>query len=177
MNKVTNAGPMNPTHIPLRTVAREPDTVVHSRALLAIFSAGLACGILDITAAFFTWSMRGVTPFRLLQAIASGLLGTAAFRDGWPAALLGAICHFFIAFSAATVFYVASRKLKFMTRRPILCGIAYGVCVYLVMYWIVIPLSRLAPMPFSLSRTAVAIVTHMICVGLPISLAVCRYSI
>ena len=121
--------------------------------------------------------MRGVTPFRLLQAIASGFLGAAAFRDGWPAALLGAICHLFIAFSAATIFYAASRKLRFLTRRPIFSGIAYGVCVYLMMYWIVMPLSRLTPMPFSLSRTVVAIVIHMICVGLPISLAVCHYSI
>jgi hypothetical protein len=141
-----------------------------SHAIAAIFWAGLACGILDITAAFITWSLRGVSPFRLLQAIASGLLGVAAFHGGWTTAALGAACHFFIAFSVATVFYTANRKLPFLTRRPILSGFAFGIAVYLVMYWIVMPLSRLQPMPLSLSRTAIAILTHMFCVGLPISL-------
>jgi hypothetical protein len=52
----------------------------------------------------------------------------------------------------------------------------YGVLVYLVMYWVVMPLSNYHRRPFSLSVTIVAILTHMVCVGLPISLAVRHYS-
>jgi hypothetical protein len=147
-----------------------------SHAIATIFCAGLVCGILDITAAFVTWTLRGVSPLRLLQAIASGLLGVAAYHGGWATAALGCACHFFIAFSVATVFYIASRKLPFLTRRPILSGFSFSIAVYIVMYWIVMPLSRLQPMPFSLSRTAIAILTHMFCVGLPISLIVSRCS-
>jgi len=144
-------------------------------ALPAIFWAGLTCGVLDISAAFITWAIRGVKPFMILQAIASGLLGAKSFDGGWPAAALGAACHFFIAFSAAAVFYAASRKIPLMTRSAILSGALYGVVVYVVMYWIVKPLSQVQPRPFSLNETVVAILTHVVCVGLPISLIVRRF--
>jgi len=147
-----------------------------SRAVPAIFWAGLIAGVMDITAAFVTWAPQGVSPIRILQGIASGLLGPKSFAGGWKTAALGAVCHFFIAFSAATVFYVASRKLTFMTRRPIVSGILYGIAVYLVMYWIVMPLSNFHKRPFSWSATVIAIITHMVCVGTPISLVVHRYS-
>jgi uncharacterized membrane protein YagU involved in acid resistance len=152
-----------------------PDTN-RPRALPAIFWAGLTCGVLDISAAFITWALKGVKPFRILQGIASGLLGARSFDLGWPAAALGAACHFFIAFSAATVFYAASRKLAFMARRAIVSGALYGIAVYVVMYWIVKPLSLARPRPFSVSETVIAILTHIVCVGLPISLIVRRFS-
>ena len=162
---------INVQDIPVRTTQDFSTRPVH-----AIFWAGTACGVLDITAAFITWGVQGVSPFRLLRAIASGLLGPEAFGGGWQTSLLGAFFHFFIAFSAAAVFYAASRRMKFLTQHAALSGIAYGVAVYLLMYWIVIPLSRLQPMPFSISRTMLAIVTHMVCVGLPISLVVRKFS-
>src|ERR1700752_1933335 len=90
-----------------------------SSALPPIFASGLLAGLLDITAAFVTWVPQGVPPIRILQGIASGLLGPQAFHEGMPAALLGGVLHFLIALSAAAVFYAASRKIDFMTRRPI----------------------------------------------------------
>jgi hypothetical protein len=150
-----------------------PDSKPHA-ALVAIGWAGLLCGCLDITAAFVTWAPKGVTPFRILQGIASGLLGARSFEGGWGTAALGAACHFFIAFSAAGVFYAASRQLGFLTRRPVLSGALYGVAVYVVMYWIVVPLSRAHRGPFSWSATVIAIITHIVCVGIPISMVV-RY--
>ncbi len=153
-----------------------PTQLRKSRAVAAIFWAGLIAGVMDITAAFVTWALQGVSPIIILQGIASGLLGPKAFVGGWKTAALGLVCHFVIAFSAATVFYVASRKITFMTRRPIVSGILYGVAVYLVMYWIVMPLSNFHKRPFSWSATVIAVITHMICVGTPISLVVNRYS-
>jgi hypothetical protein len=147
-----------------------------SHAVRAIFWAGLVCGAMDITAAFVTWWSRGVRPVDILQGIASGVLGPKAYGGGTGPAALGLAFHFLIAFSAAAVFYAASRKIGFMTQRPIISGVAYGVAVYLVMYWIVMPLSRFHRGPFSAFNTAVAIVTHMVCVGLPISLLVRRFS-
>ena len=147
-----------------------------SPALPAIFWAGLIAGAMDITAAFVTWAPQGVSPIRILQGIASGLLGAQSFAGGWKTAALGLVCHFFIAFLAATVFYLASRKIALMTHRPILSGILYGVAVYLVMYWIVMPLSNFHKRPFSWSATMIAIITHMVCVGSPISLVINRYS-
>jgi hypothetical protein len=146
-----------------------------SSAIDSIVSAGLVCGLLDITAAFVTWAPQGVLPGRILKGIASGLLGPLAFRGGIRTAALGLALHFLIAFSAAAVFYGASRKLSIMTRRPILSGVAYGVAVYIVMYWIVMPLSRFHP-THTLTASIIAIITHIVCVGLPISLIVHRYS-
>jgi hypothetical protein len=146
-----------------------------SGAFPAIFAAGLLAGVLDISAAFITWAPQGVPPVTILQGIASGLLGPQAFKEGTTSALLGGAIHFLIAFSAAAVFYVASRKIDFMTRRPILAGVLYGVSVYVVMYWIVMPLAKMHP-AHTFTRSIVAIVTHMVCVGLPISLMVRRYS-
>lgn len=91
-------------------------------------------------------------------------------------AALGLAFHFLIAFLAATVFYFASRKLSFLTSRPALSGVLYGVTVYVVMYWIVMPLSNYRRGPVALAPTIVAIATHIVCVGLPIALMVRRYS-
>ena len=151
-------------------------TVKKSQPYQTIFLAGLLCGCLDITATFIAWSLQGISPYRILQAIASGLLGIKSFRDGMASAALGAAFHLLIAFSAAGVFYAASRKFRFMVRHAILSGALYGVAVYLFMYWLVMPLSRIAPRPFSLSETIIAIITHVVCVGLPIALVVRRYS-
>ena len=148
---------------------------IPSRAFAAIFWAGLACGVMDISAAFITWWPKGVTPSRILKGIASGALGPQAYSGGWEIAALGLAFHFFIAFCAATVFYLAGRKLAFLTRRPVLSGISYGVAVYLVMYWIVMPLSRYRHRPFTVSSTIIAIVTHMLCVGLPIALVISHF--
>ena len=145
------------------------------RPLPVIVRAGLLCGVLDITAAFVTWAPKGVMPMDILHGIASALIGRQSFQGGWPTAVLGLVLHFFIAFSAATLFYLASRRLVFMTRRPVFSGVFYGIVVYLVMYWVVIPLSRYHRRPFSISATVIAILTHMVCVGLPISLLVRRY--
>jgi uncharacterized membrane protein YagU involved in acid resistance len=175
MDDLNYAGQLNSATIPPSPTAHASIIAQPPRAIPAIFWAGLICGIMDITVAFVNWGLRGVRPARLLQAIASGLLGPQSFRDGWSTVVLGGACHFFIAISAAAVFYVASRKLKFLTYHAVLSGIAYGISIYLVMYWIVMPLSRLARAPLSLSQTILAIITHMLCVGLPISLTIRRY--
>jgi hypothetical protein len=151
-------------------------TAKKSSAAQTIIIAGLLCGVLDITAAFITWGIKGVKPCRILQAVASGWLGTKSFDGGMGTAALGLGFHFLIALSAATVFYAVSRKLRFMISQPIISGVLYGVAVYVFMYWVVTPLSNIRRRPFSLSGTIIAVVTHVVCVGLPISLVVRRYS-
>jgi len=119
-----------------------------SRAFLAIFWAGLACGVLDISQAFLAWGLlSGSRPSRVLQSVASGLLGPESFKGGMATASLGAALHFFIAFTAAAVFYLASRKLSFLVQRPVLWGMIYGELVFLFMNYIVIPLSAIHRVP------------------------------
>jgi hypothetical protein len=149
--------------------------VENSRAFAAIFSAGLLCGLMDITAAFITWWPKGVKPSRLLQGIAAGWLGSKSFDGGMATAALGLAFHFLIAFTAATIFYVASRHLAFMINRPVVSGVLYGIAVYLVMYWVVMPLSNFHGTK-TVTSSIVAIITHIVCVGLPISLVIHRFS-
>ena len=147
-----------------------------SRAMPAILSAGLLCGAMDISAAFVTSAPKGISPIRILQGIASGLIGPASFRGGWATSALGLAIHFFIAFTAAAVFFAASRRIQALLDHPWLAGIGYALIVYGFMYWVVIPLDHLRSKPVTLSGTVTAIVIHIICVGLPISLVIHRFA-
>jgi hypothetical protein len=145
-------------------------------AMLAVLWAGLACGALDIAAAFVVYGFFGAKPVPLLQGIASGLLGPKAFDGGLATALLGLLCHFVIAFGAATVFFVASRAIPFLLQNAVISGAFYGVAVYFFMNRIVVPLSAAAKRPFSMKLMIVGVIIHIFCVGLPISLSVRRFS-
>lgn len=146
-------------------------------AFLAIFWGGLACGILDITQAFTAWGLEdGVKPVSILQHIASGLIGPKSFQGGAKTAALGAVLHFFIAFGAATVYYLASRWLTFMTSHAVLSGLLYGEAVFLFMYFVVVPLSAATRSQFTMATLITGPIGHMFLVGLPIALAVRRYS-
>lgn len=142
----------------------------------AIFWGGLIAGILDITAASTTTWWLGGSPIRMLQGIASGVIGAAALEGGLASAALGLGLHFFIATTATTVFYLASRKLKFMVERAIISGLLYGVAVFLFMYLVVLPLTFHRNPLTSVTGVVRGIIIHMLCVGLPIALVVRRFS-
>jgi uncharacterized membrane protein YagU involved in acid resistance len=150
----------------------------NTKAYQVIFLGGLIAGTLDITGAcVVSWLRAGVSPVRVFQSVASGLLGPAASTGGAKTAALGLALHFFIATVATTVFYFASRKLRLMTARPITTGLLYGVAVYLFMNFIVLPLSavpRRGPPP--LSGRIIGLLVIIFCIGLPISLIVSRFA-
>ena len=144
----------------------------------AIFWGGLLCGILDINSAFVAYYLyRRVPPIRILQSVAAGAIGrTAAFSGGWATALLGLGLHFLIAFIWATIFYLASRRISFLTRYPWISGALYAEVVYLCMNFVVIPLSATARGPFVWPVLITGPIGHIFFVGLPISLAVRKFS-
>jgi hypothetical protein len=147
------------------------------RAARAILWGGLLAGVGDITFAFVVSALRGVGPVRVLQSVAGGLLGPAAREGGLAAAALGALLHFLIAAAAAAVYWLASRRLGVLVRHAVVCGLLYGVAVYLFMNFVVVPLSAAyfkpshAPSALLLNSAG-----HMLLVGLPIALAARRYS-
>ena len=146
-----------------------------SRALPTIASAGLIAGILDITSAFVIARIKGTGSIRMLQGIASGLLGQRSFEGGMATAWLGLAIHFLIAFTAAAVFYAASRKLSSLTQHAVVSGLLYGIAVYIFMYWIIVPLA-FPTARHSMSRDVTAVIIHIVLIGLPISLVVRRLS-
>jgi uncharacterized membrane protein YagU involved in acid resistance len=143
---------------------------------MTVLWAGLACGVTDITAALVVYRFFGITPIRLLQGIASGLLGQRAFTGGLATALLGLGCHFVVAFSAAATYVGLTRLWPALIEHTVPAGVLYGVAVYFFMNRVVVPLSRVRRSLFSLKMMVVGIVIHIFCVGLPIALTVRRFS-
>ncbi|HWW73942.1 MAG TPA: hypothetical protein VNZ44_01020 [Pyrinomonadaceae bacterium] len=160
------------------SVASAAFPAARARAARAIAWGGLLAGVGDITFAFVVNGLRGVGPARVLQSVASGLLGEAAKGGGAAAAALGGVLHFLIAFIWATVFWLLSRRLKVLVRRPVVCGLLYGFAVYAFMYLVVVPLSaayfKPTFTPYTVSLNGAG---HMLLVGLPIALAARRQSV
>jgi len=157
-----------------------PPEKPNSDALQAIGWGGLIGGVLDISDALLFYGTRGVLPQRLLQGIASGLLGARALQGGWAAAGLGLALHFLIAFTAAAVYYAVSRKLRMLRERPILSGLLYGFAVFLFMNMVVLPLSAIHQSPTAWMQVSIAsanaVLAVMLFVGLPIAISVNRFA-
>ena len=140
-------------------------------ALLAIGVGGLVAGTVDLLQAciLFGWDIP--------LAIAAGLVGRQAFQGGVGTYILGVLLHFFIALSAATIYYAASRRLRFLIEHPLVCGLFFGMAVDLVMNLVVLPLSALhARGPYKLHDLILGLLVHMVVVGLPISFSVRRFA-
>src|SRR6516225_355669 len=147
----------------------------NSGAFRAILNAGLVVGVLDISSAFVIWWQRGVRARRGLQGIAAGLLGAKSYEGGLVTAGLGLALHFFVAFVVVSVFYLASRKIQLLTIHPIVSGVLYGIGVYLVMYWFVLP-TVFPTFRHRLWNELLAVAIHISLIGLPCALIVRRYS-
>ena len=87
-----------------------------------IASAGLVCGVLDIACTLTLSRLKGITPKRFLQGIASALLGPKAFAGGVRTAIMGLMIHFFIAFVVAAIYYAASREASALIDHAVLWG-------------------------------------------------------
>lgn len=141
------------------------------RPLDAVLLGGLVVGTLDIVYAMTFWGLRGVAPSRILQSVASGLLGQAAREGGWATALLGAVLHFGIATTMAYAYYLASGRFPALIRRPIVYGMLYGVFLYFFMNLVVVPLSAAGGPSFEpLLWVVCSIAVHMFFVGVPCAL-------
>jgi hypothetical protein len=155
--------------------ARAPTGWGSARALRFILIGGLIAATCDITYAVGYSAWRGVAPMRLLQSVASGLLGRGAFDGGAPTAALGLVLHYAICVVAAGVYWGAARRLAWLVERAVPAGLLFGLAVYGFMNYVVLPLSAF---PFPRHPAALTVVTgvlvHMVGVGLPIALSARR---
>ena len=140
-------------------------------ALLAIAVGGGIAGAVDLTQACILFGRD------IPLVIAGGLLGPRAFQGRAGTYILGVFLHFFIAFSAASIYYGASRRLGFMAEHPLVCGLFFGGAVEEVMTLVVLPLCALhARGPYQLHALIVGLLVHMVVIGLPISFSVRRFA-
>jgi hypothetical protein len=140
----------------------------------AIAVGALAVGTLDLADAMIFFGIRsGAQPMRICQSIAAGVLGRDAARAGGiPTAALGVALHFLIAALVVTVIVLAARMFPVLVSKPFLAGPLYGIVVFLVMYTVVLPLSKAGggipawgPVLFN------GVLIHMFGVGTPAVLA------
>lgn len=136
---------------------------------------GAMAGVLDAIYASVLWGVvLGSNPAGVWQAVAAGLLGPAAFLGGNATVAFGLALHFFIAFCMALTYVLASRRLPVLVTRPLLMGVLYGVPLYLVMNFVVIPLSALEFRPPDAAGVIRALLAHVLLVGPAIALVAAR---
>ncbi len=136
------------------------------RALLAIVVGGVVAGTVDI---FYAGLCYG---WDLILAISAGLVGLKALRvGGFGYYALGLLLHFFISLTFAAFYYVSSRNWTFLRDAWIVCGLAYGAAVQIVMMYLVLPFLTVTHPhgPYELNEVLVGLAAHMVVIGLPIS--------
>lgn len=144
------------------------------RAFRAIVITVVIVGVLDLLSAFVIWWQRDVGLVQGLQSIAAGLLGSKAYKGGIGTVLLGLMIHFFIVFVVVSTLYLASRKIRFLTEQPVVSGMLYGMGVYLVMYWIVLP-AAFPTFKHRLSNDLIELAIHICLIGLPAAFLLRHY--
>jgi hypothetical protein len=121
------------------------------------------------------FSLLGQTPFILvIQYVASGALGNAAFAGGLATALLGLVVHFLISFIVASVFILSIDRIPLLRRNIIFGSLLYGIVVFVVLYYVVLPLSAAPPVPLHTMDIIELIIEHSLVIGLPLGLFVRR---
>ncbi len=147
-----------------------------AKSLRTVLWIGLIAGTLDITENIIFNAFRGITPWRIFQFIASGLIDGRSFELGWVSVGLGVVIHYAIALTWTAIFYIAGPRFTVLSRRPILSGLLYGVIVYVVMNFVVLPLSAVPTRPGAATLVARvnAVLALMFCIGLPVALLVKR---
>jgi hypothetical protein len=147
------------------------------RTYIGILLGGLTAGVLDIVYAFVLAGLRGSDPLRVLQSVASGLLGSESFKGGLATGVLGLSLHLGITLAAAAVYFFVAGTSTFVQRHYVLFGALFGILVYVAMNFLVLPLSAV---PFKITYTLPVIlqgfVSHAVLVGLPIAWCLRRFS-
>lgn len=112
--------------------------------------AGFFAGLWDLFAALLIYSLIGSLPvITLLQFIASGALGKTAFTGGYGTVVAGLLFHFLIAMLFAFGYVFLYTTLGFLRTNKILSGLLYGAAAWIMMNYLVVPLSLAARGPIA----------------------------
>lgn len=154
---------MQPTKASI--LAASPSTISSFARAIAI--GGAVVGVLDaLDGVVFFALTAGMNPLQVLQYIASGALGTSAFEGGLATAALGALIHFALAYGFTTTFVVAWSRVHAIRKHGTVVGLTWGVGVWAFMNLLVLPLTHVAPSPFTVLSVLHGIIGHALFVGL-----------
>ena len=138
--------------------------------------AGLSAAVIEMIFVLpFRYWLVGATPATVFQFIASGALGRRAFEGGSYSVLLGIGAHTLISIVSAAVFAIAALRWNWLRRHVVLSGSACGIVAFLVMSFIVLPLSAIGlSLPRSPALFALSLSIHMFAFGVPIAVVCAR---
>jgi hypothetical protein len=135
-----------------------------------VVAGGLVAGALDISYAWAFWAVKAEVPAqRIFQSVAAGLLGGASFTGGWGTAALGLFLHFSIAVSMAVTYWQVARRWDLLRVHPLACGAGYGLVLYAIMNYVVVPLSAARPGSKDPLWIALSVGVHVVFIGIPIA--------
>ena len=139
-----------------------------------ILAAVAISGTLDILSAFFFGAINGVSPGKILRYVASGPFGDSMRDGGSLAAIVGLGVHFTLMAIMVSLFFLIASRVDPVRRQWLFAGPLYGILIYLVMYWIVVP-TRFGTTPKTdLWSVGNALFSHIVCVGLPMAFIASR---
>jgi uncharacterized membrane protein YagU involved in acid resistance len=154
------------------------DNTLSRRFFKALALCLLIAGTLDIADALIFYGLRGVPPAGLLRFIAGCLLGVSALHGGVAMVALGLAIHYTITLFWSALFLLAATRIGFLTRRAILSGLLYGALIYVLMNFVVLPLTRLPPRTHHLAPAVLlnGVLALLLFMGLPIALIARRFA-
>lgn len=135
----------------------------------------IGAAVLDLGFAVLFWVAEGVPAIRVLQSIATWLLGPAAFEGGIATAVLGSVLYVFLMWTLAVIYRGLSRSFPRLLRQPVRFGLAYGALMYGLVFHIAVPLFTAAgPASQRLDWIVACVLAYMVLVGLPCAWAARR---
>lgn len=144
--------------------------------LRATVRTGLIIGVLDITAACVNaYIQRQVSPLAVCRYVATGVFGKEALTGGMDIAALGLLFHFIIATGWTFLFFISYKRVAILSTNKFLVGCSYGIFIWLMMSFVVVPLSNVPPVNRQLIPALIMIGIHMFVIGVPISLLANQY--
>jgi hypothetical protein len=148
------------------------DKGVAVRVLGAASLGGLVAGTADIGAAAL---INRTDPSVIQQFIAGGLLGPAALQGGAHTVWLGLFLQWGMSILIAAIFVLASLRARWLRARWVVGGLAYGVIVFVVMNYAVVPLSAWRRFNHFTSASFIENLAAMLVFGLLISICARRF--
>ena len=151
--------------------------ITRNSSLRLSLIGGLILGTLHlIIQSWFVFSFLEKTPLiSVLQYVASGAMGNAAFAGGPATALLGLVLDFVMTTIMAGVFILSADRIPLLQRHPIPGSLLYGFGVFIVMNFIVLPLSAAPQLPAPPMWLFIELILeHLLLIGLPLGILVQR---
>lgn len=114
------------------------------RAVSAALRGGLVAGTIDIGSAAL---INHASPVVICRAIAVGVLGRISFEEGARSALLGLVLQWGMSLLIALLYLAGTAVFPRLRARWLLGGLVGGAVTFLVMNYVVLPLSAVGHPP------------------------------